>query len=177
MKPTWFVTSTLAGLGVYLLLELVFGQYGMIAFRTMEEFRSKAAQELEVLQRQTLDLQRQVRLLTTDSETIRLEARDIGLVGMEEIVVRLENHETRPRHRYQPGAVPSRMPRIRDNRPLFRSLGFTVFLVTLLVQLIGSQRTTRGSTGASKHRERPVRGRSASPEDEPVDQVRARHSR
>lgn len=155
------VVATLMGLGVYLVLELLFGNYGIIAYRSLERFRDKAVIELEDLRRQTSELQRQVRRLTTDSETVRLEARDIGLVGRDDVVIRLENRDPRPRHRYEPGAMPVSPPRVRDNRPLFRSLGFTVFLLTLLVQVAA----TRNNAGRQEE------------EPDEADQTRERHSR
>ncbi|TVR69410.1 MAG: septum formation initiator family protein [Spirochaetaceae bacterium] len=142
MKPSWLVIAALLGLGVYLALELLFGPYGFIAYRQLERFRERSVLELNELHRQTEELQRQVRMLTTDAETIRMEARDIGLVGRNEVVLRLENRDPRPRHRYMPGTVPAEMTRVRDNRPLFRSVGFTVFLVALLVPLVGTRATT-----------------------------------
>ena len=147
--------ATLLGLGVYLVLELLFGPYGVIAFNQLERFRDRSVLELNELHRQTADLQLQVRMLTTDAETIRLEARDIGLVGQNEVVLRLENRDPRPRHRYMPGTVPAKISPVRDNRPLFRSVGFTAFLLTLLVQLLGiknlgtkNQRSDRGAVKA-----------------------------
>jgi cell division protein FtsB len=137
MKASSLITATLMGLGIYLLLELIFGQYGLISHRALNSFHQDSLMEQDMLQKQTDFLQRQVRLLTTDAETIRLEAREIGFVARDEVVLRLEGRDPRPRHRYQPGALPSRVPRVRDNRPLFRSVGFTVFLLTLLVQITG----------------------------------------
>ena len=139
MKASSLITASFMGLGIYLLLELVFGQYGFISYRALDSFHRNAISELDSLKRQTDALQLQVRLLTTDAETIRLEAREIGFVARDEVVLRLEGRDPRPRHRYQPGALPSRVSRVRDNRPLFRSVGFTVFLVTVLVQLTGVQ--------------------------------------
>lgn len=137
MKPSWLVVATFLGLGTYLFLELLVGQYGLVAFRVLQRFRERAVVELEEVQDRTELLRREVRLLTTDGETVHLEARDIGLVGENEVVVRIGERDPRSRHRYQPGAVPARMPRVRDHRPLFRSIGFSVFLIVLLVELVG----------------------------------------
>lgn len=144
MKLSWLVIAALLGLGVYLSLELLFGPYGLVAYHQLERFRERSLVEFEVLHRQTAELQRQVRMLTTDAETIRLEARDIGLVAANEVVVRLENRDPRPRHRYMPGTLPAQMKQVRDNRPLFRSLGLTVFLLSLLIPLAGIRLVPRG---------------------------------
>lgn len=135
MKASLLIPATLMGLTVYLLLEVIFGQYGIIAYHRLDDFRDRSVLELAEIKDQTRVLQRQVRLLTTDRETVRLEARDIGFVATDEMVLRVQNRDPRLRHRYQPGALPSRFPQVRDNRPLFRSVGFAVFLLTLLFDL------------------------------------------
>lgn len=145
------VLATLLGLGVYLVLELLFGPYGLLAYQKLERFHEKTVLELIDLNSRSRDLHLQVRMLTTDSETVRLEARDIGLVGANDVVLRLENRDPRPRHRYMPGTLPPEIPRVRDNRPLFRSVGFAVFLVMILAQLAGTR-----NPGQSPPRVRPA---------------------
>ncbi|SIQ71957.1 Cell division protein FtsB [Alkalispirochaeta americana] len=181
MKSSWFVLALSLGLGAYLLLELVFGQSGLIAYRAMEEARRQTNLEMKELQEQTSALERYVRLLTTDAETIRLEARDIGYVGDDEFVLRVEGRDARLRHRYQPGLRPSPLPRIRDNRPLFRSVGFTVFLLIALADLVrlpgGIKKSSRrAGAGKSSAGERE-RDRSPAGEDQGSWDVRERHSR
>ncbi|POR01804.1 hypothetical protein AU468_07565 [Alkalispirochaeta sphaeroplastigenens] len=172
MKSSWFVLALALGLGSYLLLELVFGQSGLIAYGAMEKARHQARLEMEAMQEQTAALERYIGLLTTDAETIRLEARDIGYVGPDEVVLRVEGRDARLRHRYQPGIMPSPLPRIRDNRPLFRSVGFTVFLLITLIDLV----RLPGEARRSSRRERQSRD-SRTETDQSSFDVRERHSR
>lgn len=139
MKLWSLLYAALIGLGTYLLLELFFGSYGLVAYRLMTEHVTIARTELTALEDRHEELSRQVRLLTAEAETIRLEARDSGLVAENEYVVRIDGREPRPRHRYLPGSLPPAVPETRDNRPLFRSIGLAVALVYILVDALASQ--------------------------------------
>jgi cell division protein FtsB len=136
MKLWSLVIATLVGVATYLLLELFFGSYGFVAYDLMNDYVVLSNQELQELEERHAELRQQIRQLTTSRETIRLEARDSGLVGPDEYVVRIEGREPRPRHRYSPGSLPPVIPRTRDNRPLFRSIAVAVALVYILVDAL-----------------------------------------
>jgi cell division protein FtsB len=136
MKLWSLVIAALVGVATYLLLELFFGSYGFVAYELMDDYVTLSNQELEELEERHAALRQQIRQLTTSRETIRLEARDSGLVGPDEYVVRIEGREPRPRHRYSPGSLPPVIPRTRDNRPLFRSIAVAVALVYILVDAV-----------------------------------------
>ena len=139
MKFSSLLTAALIGITTYLTLELFFGSYGVVAYRLMEEYVDLSRGELAELEAQHEQLNRRVRLLKSEAETIRLEARDVGLVAENEYVLRIEGREPRPRHRYMPGSIPPVIPRPRDNRPLFRSIGLAVALVYMLVDTLTIQ--------------------------------------
>ncbi|MFW5693756.1 MAG: FtsB family cell division protein [Alkalispirochaeta sp.] len=153
MKLWSVVIAALVGVAAYLLLELFFGSYGFVAFELMEEYVDLSNQELQELEERHASLQEQVRQLTTSRETIRLEARDSGLVRTDEYVVRIEGREPRPRHRYSPGSLPPVVPRTRDNRPLFRSIGVAVALVYILVDALAAHPNSMASPGRRRARE------------------------
>ncbi|MEX2445378.1 MAG: septum formation initiator family protein [Alkalispirochaeta sp.] len=136
MKLWSLVIATLVGVATYLLLELFFGSYGFVAYDLMNDYVALSNQELEELEERHAALRDQIRRLTTSRETIRLEARDSGLVAPDEYIVRIEGREPRPRHRYSPGSLPPVIPETRDNRPLFRSIGVAVALVYILVDAL-----------------------------------------
>lgn len=139
MKPWSLLCAALIGLASYFTLELFFGSYGLVAYRLMEDYRAVARDELEHIAERHAALERQIRLLSGNAETIRLEARDSGLIRPDEYVVRIEGREPRPRHRYLPGSLPPAVPVSRDNRPLFRSIALAVSLVFLLVDTLSFQ--------------------------------------
>ncbi len=139
MKLWSLVIAALLGVATYLLLELFFGSYGFVAYDLMGEYVELSSQELQELEERHDALRDQIRQLTTSRETIRLEARDSGLVGSDEYVIRIDGREPRPRHRYSPGSLPPVIPRTRDNRPLFRSIGVAVALVYILVDTLAFQ--------------------------------------
>jgi cell division protein FtsB len=136
MKLWSLVLSALVGVAAYLLLELFFGSYGLVSYRILSEHARRAEEGLAELQEHHDELGQQVRLLTTDIETIRIEARDSGLIAGDEIVLRVAGREPRPRHRYMPGSLPPTVPQARDNRPLFRAIGLAVALVYILVDAL-----------------------------------------
>lgn len=139
MKLWSLVIAALVGVATYLLLELFFGSYGFVAYELMDEYVALSNQELQELEERHAALRQQIRQLTTSRETIRIEARDSGLIASDEYVVRIEGREPRPRHRYMPGSLPPTIPGTRDHRPLFRSIGVAVALVYLLVDALAFQ--------------------------------------
>ena len=138
MKPTSVVTAALMGLAVYLLLQFVFGTYGVVAHAVISDYLERSQVALTRVRERRDEFQREVDSLTGDVETIRVEARRIGIVASDEIVVRVDGRERRPTYRYSPGEQPLEVPWPRDNRPLFRAGGFAVTLLVLLVNLLGS---------------------------------------
>jgi cell division protein FtsB len=139
MKLSSVLTASLLGLAIYLTLELFFGSYGLVAQQLMEGYVSDAERRLEELQERHDAFASQIVALTTDRETVRLEARDIGLVGPNEYVLRIDGREPRPRHRYAPGGPPPVVPNTRDYRPLFRSISLAMALVFILVDTLATQ--------------------------------------
>ncbi len=136
MKISSLLTALLLGIASYLAFELLFGSYGVIAYRLMDEYADGNRVRLESLYARQEELLRQVHLLTTDAETLRIEARDSGLVAGDEYVLRIVGREARSVYRYTPGALPDALPRTRDNRPLFRAIGLTISLLYLLIDII-----------------------------------------
>ena len=138
MKPTSVVTAALMGLAVYLLLQFVFGMYGLVAHTVVSDYLDRSRDTLVRVRERREELQREVEALTGDAETIRIEARRIGIVASDEVVVRVDGRDRRPRYRYSSGEQPLEVPWPRDNRPLFRAVGFATTLLVLLVYLLGS---------------------------------------
>ena len=138
MKLSSLLNVNLFGFAVYLSLELVFGSYGFLAQRALEDYLEQAERQYTTLAETREELQRQIYLLTTDAETIRLEARDIGFIAPEEAVVRVDGHKPRPPHSYIPGATPPPIPETKDNRALFRTIALAFALVALLMETLRS---------------------------------------
>lgn len=142
MKRSSLLSITLFGFAIYLSLELVFGSYGFLAYHALEDYVERAEERYSTLTETHEELQRQIHLLTTDTATIRLEARDIGFIAPNESVVRIDGHTPRPRHIYMPGATPPPIPETRDNRALFRAIALAITLVALLVEILRSTADT-----------------------------------
>ncbi len=136
MRLSHFLGIALLGVSTYLLLELLFGSYGVVAYRVVTDYVQEAEAQLVELRETHDELERLARRLSSDRETVRLEARDVGYIREDEVVVRVEGHQPRPRHRYYPGAIPVAPPPLQDNRPLFRAIALVVSLVALLVKTL-----------------------------------------
>jgi cell division protein FtsB len=133
MKLATVATAALFGLASYLMLELVFGSYGVIPYGTLERRVEHAEMDLAAVRAHQRALENEVRLLTTDPERIVLEAREIGLVGANESIVRISGWEPRSSHRAQAGTLPAPRPVPEDHRSLFRSIALALTLVVILV--------------------------------------------
>lgn len=142
MKASSLAAPALAAWLVYLILELLFGVSGVVAFRALEETRERAREDIALVQERRRYLEQTIRGLTTDPQMIILEARDLGLVSPEDRIFRVQGHDARPVHRYIPGSVPRPVVSVRDNRPLFRALALAVFLALVTISL-----TVQGSEG------------------------------
>lgn len=138
MKPSSVVTAALMGLAVYFLLQFVFGTYGVVAYAVMSDYLERSREALETALERRTEFQSEVDSLTVDAEQIRVEARRIGFVDEDEIVVRIDGRERVSAFEYDPGSLPVDVPWPRDNRPLFRSIGLAVTLLILLLHLLGT---------------------------------------
>lgn len=136
MKPSSVMTAALSGLVVYLLLQIVFGMYGVIATGVMTEYLEASRRDLLDAQEQRVRFQQEIESLTTDEERIRIEARAIGMVDDTDVVVRVNGYQRAPRYSYDPGVLPVEIPWPRDNRPLFRSIGLATALLVMLLYLL-----------------------------------------
>lgn len=141
MKPSSLLGAGLVGLSVYLLLELIFGSTGLVAYQNLVEHRRLAGEELAQVELLQVELRREIDALTSDPETIRAEGRDIGLVAPDEVVVRIEGRIAHIRRSYLPGSLPSPYVPAADRRPLFRTIALMLALVTLFVDLVGVPRS------------------------------------
>lgn len=147
MKPSSMVTAALTGLAVYFLLQFVFGAYGVVAYSVVSDYLDRSRDALTQAQGQQLVFQREIDSLTMDSERILVEARAIGIVGDNEVVVRINGRPRTPVYRYDPGALPTDVPWPRDNRPLFRSIGLAASLLILLLHLLSAPAPERMPRG------------------------------
>lgn len=152
MNRSSLPVALLVGVATYLVLELLAGSYGLLAFRDLERHAEAAAQAAEAIERRSVELTTMVRSLTSDPETILVEARDVGFAAADEVVVRVAGRTARTSHRYVPGQLPTPRPEPTDRRPLFRALALALGLVYLLVDLLAAQPTRGGTRRDESHR-------------------------
>ncbi|MFP4067121.1 MAG: septum formation initiator family protein [Spirochaetaceae bacterium] len=135
------LVSTAVAILTHLMLSLVWGEYGLIAYRELDTYRDRLDENLERLEERTLELEREAQTLQTDAERIRVEARRLGYYAENETPVRLE--EYRPAStRSSPGSVIRRRSPPADNAPILRAIAASAGLFTLFLMLVVDQRRT-----------------------------------
>jgi len=131
-----FVPSMLFGLTVYLVLELVFGSYGFVAYHVVDSYKQEIEEGRSSVENREQQLRVEINRLQTDPDAVRRAAHDLGLVGEREGVIRVSGYRYTRHRGYDPGRPAPIMRTIADNRPLFRGIGLTAALLFLLVQLL-----------------------------------------
>lgn len=158
MNRTSLPVALLVGVGTYLVLELLAGSYGVFSYRSLLGHAAEARIQLDAVALRASELRALERSLTADPETIRVEARDVGLVGRDEVVIRIAGRDRRSMHRYVPGQLPLPVPQPSDRRPFHRGLALAVALAYLLVDLVASRPTASGRRGAAPDESDPIEG-------------------
>ena len=160
MRATSWLTATAVGLSTYFLLELLFGSTGLAAYRDLYDHTVAVERHLVELGRTNADLQRTIDRLRTDSTTIRVEARELGIVAPGERVLLIEGRPRTTAQRYEPGTALPPRPNRPDVRPLFRSIAAAAALAALIVALLA------GTPRRSRRRQRaPFAGAKPAVED------------
>ena len=136
MKSLPFVVSSLFGLTVYLILELLFGSYGLVAYKVVEGYVAEVEDISRGVALREAELNSEITRLRTDSEAIREAAYDLGLVSNGEGIIRVSGYSVRRNRAYNPGRTVPAMREIADNRPLFRGIGLASALLLLITLLL-----------------------------------------
>lgn len=136
MKSLPYVSSALFGLTIYLLLELIFGSYGFVAYRAVDHFQRTVDESHQRVADREEELFIEISRLQTDAEMIRQAAHDIGMVDPDEGVIRISGYSGTRRRSYDPGRPAPAIREIADNRPLFRGIALAVALTALIAQLM-----------------------------------------
>lgn len=115
--------SAYIGICVYALLIFLFGASGMLAFQQLEEFKDAIDENLLVLETTHEGLAKELNLLTTSSEVIRLKSRELGYFEEEEIVIKVLGLKDR-RNFHSVGRMIKYADADFDRKPMFRLISF-----------------------------------------------------
>lgn len=80
----------------YLLLSLVWGEYGLIAHGRLQAYERRLEENIGRLEERQNELAAETRSLRTDADRIRVEARRLGYFEADEGLVRLEGYDPQP---------------------------------------------------------------------------------
>ena len=182
-----------AGLGGAAAITLMAGESGRIAFRAAAEYRDRLAAGIDDLQSAHARLQRELELLQSDAEVVRLAARELGYYRPGETVVSILDDSGR-------GAVAARSdsfdatyyavgPLVRERVPVVRrgvktlpmglSLGAGLFILVTIADTLRAHRRSgdrsqrrsgdrsQRRSGDRAHRRRGGRGAPARAADAP----------
>lgn len=124
MKGTRFAVYLALGFILSSSLIFIFGESGVLRYRTLAGYREELAGNIEDLELLHRDLLYDLEALASDPERIALQARQLGYFQEQERLVRLEGYSP-PRSVYTVGKILRRLP-ASENRSgdrLFRLLG------------------------------------------------------
>jgi cell division protein FtsB len=124
--------SVYIGICVYTVLILVFGASGIIAYQRLENFKKEIDKNLVILEKTHKDLGKELNLLTSSSEVIRLKSRELGYFEEDEIVVKVVGLKDK-RDFHSVGRMIQYSDGNTDKKPLFRIISFTSALAFFLI--------------------------------------------
>ncbi|TVQ37174.1 MAG: septum formation initiator family protein [Spirochaetaceae bacterium] len=113
----------------YLLLTLVFGERGMIAYARLSDYRDELSYHIGQLNERQRDLAAAAERLQSDPEEIRIEARRMGYVGRSEGLIRIPGHSVPRADSETPGEKLPPPARWSADRSLLRALALSAALL------------------------------------------------
>ena len=127
--------SAYIGICIYSVLNIFFGVSGIIAFKKLDEFKHGVEKNLTILENRYLDFGKELNLLTSSSEVIRLKARELGYFEDNEIVIKVVGLEDK-RNFHSVGRMIKYSDGDIDRKSLFRTISLISALTFLLIIII-----------------------------------------
>ncbi len=137
----------------YLLLTLVFGDRGLVAYTALSEYRQDLESHLQQLSAIQESLENDSRRLRTDPEQVRIEARRLGYVRSTEGIIRIPGRTDAPGAVDSPGEKLQPPSPWKGERALFRTVALTIgllafFLTGAYQEILGDMHNLFGVTDA-----------------------------
>lgn len=131
--------AALAGLSIYLVLNLVFGPGGTREMQRLVAHKERLEQNLEALEARSRSLENEVMLLRTSADEVELRARELGYYRPKDQVIRFEGWDRSAQPR-TPGTeirpFLRAAERSKNNVSTIRSAALSAALLTLIVSII-----------------------------------------
>lgn len=123
------------GFATYLLLTLIFGNYGVTNYGELERYRGRLESHVELLKDRKAALDDEERQLRESGARIRIEARSLGYLEPEERLLRIEGAPKRERRTWVAGSVIRPTGELPDHSSSIRAISICVALLTLILLL------------------------------------------
>jgi cell division protein FtsB len=153
------------GLATYLLLTMLFGEYGVFNYRELRSYRSRLEAHVAMLQARKERLEREELLLRENGERIRIEAHSLGYVRPEERLLRIDGSETGEQRTWVAGSIIRPAAPLPDHSGSIRAISICAALLSLILVL------TR-SPAEKKSRRRRIREEQDRKEEEQAYSIR-----
>lgn len=144
MKVSHFATAALLSVVVALAGNLLVARYSSEGYAALNSRRVRLEANVEELHALHSTLQGQIELLTRSSDTVRVEARNLGYYADNETVIRIDNVSLPPLVQ-SPGRVILGVPEHTDRRSLVRLISLLSGVVAFVALLLLDYPVTRGS--------------------------------
>lgn len=140
MKIAWALGVSLV---VYIALSLFFGDRGTVAAAELARYEMRLQENLDALESRYGRLSARVELLSSDAETIMVEARRLGYSMPGERVLELEDFDPQPRINGPGSMLQQRRPERPVPEAILRGLAAASGIATYLLLFLRSLRNKR----------------------------------
>jgi cell division protein FtsB len=152
--PLLAIGFTVASLLIYW-----FGDYGVVALRSLAQYRDRLHANVENLTALNLELTTELSSLRTDPERTEVLARDLGLYNGNDRVIRLEKTSSRSTF-FEVGNILKLSASKAARNPFLKILGFCsvgIFVAFLIIRSTrGSRKSASGTARAGRVRDYPL---------------------
>lgn len=153
------------GFATYLLLTLLFGEYGVFNHRELQSYRSRLEAHVAMLEARRERLEQEELLLRENAERIRIEAHSLGYLGPDERLLRIDGALNRDRRSWVAGSVIRPATPLPDHSGAIRAISICSALLALILVL--------GNTPADqKSRRQRIKEEQAKKEEEQAYSIR-----
>lgn len=132
MKLSVILYSLLAGLVIYCLLLLAYGDTGFRAIVKAETYKSVLSENLEKLREINRELTVDFDALSSDDDLIKIKARALGYYEKDDHLVHIEKWNP-DADEYRPGFIVKREYRTDVSETPFRIAGLTGFFIVFAI--------------------------------------------
>ena len=154
MKLFHIVISCCVGLFIYFVLQALWGPAGITALAEIESYKTRLEANIDQLQAIQVQMNSDLDRLASDTSRLRSEAYRIGMVGNDEVRIRLpQDHSVAE---ITPGTIATKPQENTISQALITGAAISVSLILLLILTFIRFEADMLTGGKQKRRRRPV---------------------